>query len=193
MKKIIIVVISRFVKKIDLLYCYIRVRKNKTANHLFMKKTNALRILDRRKIPYKTLMYQYDEENLSVENIAMNNGLRVEKVFKTLLAKGDKNGVVVAVISGKSILDFKALAKISKNKKIALVPVKELLQTTGYIRGGCSPIGMKKPFPIFVDSDAEPFDEIYVNAGVRGLLVKLRVQDLLKVTNGILAEISRLE
>jgi len=155
-----------------------------------MKKTNALRLLDQKKIPYETLEYEYNEENLSVKKIAGDNYLEVDNVFKTLVAKGDKTGIIVAVISGSETLNLKALAKFSKNKKIALIPVKELLGITGYIRGGCSPIGMKKNFPIFIDAKAKDFEEIYVNAGMRGILVKLKIKDLLKVTNGTIFKIS---
>lgn len=155
-----------------------------------MKKTNALRLLGQKKIPYETLEYEYNEENLSVKKIAGDNFLEVDNVFKTLVAKGDKTGIIVAVVSGSESLNLKALAKVSKNKKIALIPVKELLGITGYIRGGCSPIGMKKNFPVFLDTRANDFEEIYVNAGVRGILVKLKVDDLLKATNGSIVDIS---
>ncbi len=144
-----------------------------------IKKTNALRILDRKKIAYETLSYEYNEENLSVKKIAENNYLNVDNVFKTLVVKGDKKGIIVAVISGQETLDLKKLAKESGNKKITLIAVKELLGLTGYIRGGCSPIGMKKNFPVFIDTKASQFDTIYVNAGMRGLLVKLKVDDLI--------------
>lgn len=155
-----------------------------------MKKTNALRLLDQKKIPYETLEYEYNEENLSVKKIAGDNFLKAENVFKTLVAKGDKNGVVVAVINGTQTLNLKSIAKVSGNKKISLIPVKNLLNLTGYIRGGCSPIGMKKLFPVFLDESATDFETIYVNAGMRGILVKLGPDDLLKITNGQLAQIS---
>ena len=155
-----------------------------------MKKTNALRLLDQKKIPYETLEYEYNEENLSVKKIAGDNLLKAENVFKTLVVKGDKNGVLVAVINGNQTLNLKSIARVSGNKKIALIPVKDLLNLTGYIRGGCSPIGMKKAFPVFLDESATDFETIYVNAGVRGILVKLEPDDLLKITNGQLAKIS---
>lgn len=155
-----------------------------------MKKTNALRILDQRKISYQTFEYKYDPDKLSSGQIVKQNGLQEGQVFKTLVAKGDKNGVVVAVVSGVRVLDLKALAKISGNKKINLIPVKELLSTVGYIRGGCSPLGMKKVFPVFIDRRAEEFKEILVNAGVRGLLMKLKVEDLLLATNGKIEDIA---
>lgn len=155
-----------------------------------MKKTNALRLLDQKKIPYETLEYEYNEGNLSVKKIAGDNFLKAKNIFKTLVAKGDKNGVLVAVINGNQTLNLKSIAKVSGNKKIALIPVKELLNLTGYIRGGCSPIGMKKPFPVFLDESANDFETIYVNAGMRGILVKLKPVDLLKITKGQLAQIS---
>ena len=147
-----------------------------------MKKTNAIRILDRAKIKYELIEYQYDPENLDVGHLAKSNGLDVRLVYKTLVAKGDKTGIVVAVIAGDSTLDFKKLAKASGNKKITLLAVKDLLTTTGYIRGGCSPIGMKKPFPVFLDAKAAQEPMIYVNAGIRGILVGLNPTELLKLT-----------
>lgn len=158
-----------------------------------MKKTNALRLLDQKKIPYETLEYEYNEENLSVKKIAGDNFLKAENVFKTLVAKGDKNGVLVAVINSNQKLSLKSIAKVSRNKKIALIPVKDLLNLTGYIRGGCSPIGMKKPFPVFLEESANDFETIYVNAGTRGILVKLKPDDLLKITNGQFAQIAEFD
>jgi len=155
-----------------------------------MKKTNAIRLLDQKKVKYEMLEYKYDEENLSVDKIAQKNGLSTPQVFKTLVAKGDKIGVVVAVIGGDKTLNFKPLAKASSNKKITLVPVKELLGLTGYIRGGCSPIGMKKKFPIFIDESATQFEELYLNAGVRGLFIKIKLGDLVKVTDGVVVAIT---
>lgn len=155
-----------------------------------MKKTNALRLLDQKKVKYEMLEYKYDAENLSVDKIAEANGLETPQVFKTLVAKGDKLGVVVAVIGGDKTLNFKLLAKASGNKKITLIPVKELLGLTGYIRGGCSPIGMKKNFPIFIDDSANDFDALYLNAGVRGLFIKIKLEDLMNVTNGMVTSIT---
>ena len=155
-----------------------------------MKKTNAIRLLDQKKVKYEMLEYEYDAENLSVDKIASENGLETPQVFKTLVAKGDKTGVVVAVVGGDKTLNFKSLAKASGNKKIALVPVKELLGLTGYIRGGCSPIGMKKNFPVFIDDSANEFEVLYLNAGVRGLFIKIKLKDLVKVTDGTIALIT---
>ncbi len=157
-----------------------------------VKKTNAIRLLDQRKIKYELVEYRYDPNNLDVQKLAKDNDLAVERVYKTLVAKGDKTGIVVAVIAGHTSLDFKDLAKASGNKKITLLPVKDLLANTGYIRGGCSPIGMKKAFPVFVDSCAETEEIIYINAGVRGVLIGVSPLDLQAVTNGVFVEIGRL-
>lgn len=136
-----------------------------------MSPTNAIRLLKAKKIEPVLLEYTYSEDDLSVEKIAKDNDLPVEQIFKTLVAKGDKTGVVVAVIAGNQSLNMKALAKASGNKKIALVPVKDIQALTGYVRGGCSPIGMKKNFPVFIDISASNFEKIYVNAGTRGWLM----------------------
>lgn len=154
-----------------------------------MKKTNALRLLDQRKIIYETVEYEYNEENLSVKKMAGDNFFIADNVFKTLVARGDKNGVLIAVINGNQTLNLKSLAKVSGNKKIALIQVKELLNLTGYIRGGCSPIGMKKNYPVFIDQSTLEFNNIYINAGIRGILVKLNPSDLLKITDGQLVQI----
>lgn len=154
------------------------------------KKTNALRRLDARKVQYETVEYQYDAEDLSVEHIAAENGLPLERIFKTLVAKGDKNGVAVAIVPGHKNLGFKALAQVSGNKKMTLVPVKEIQSLTGYIRGGCSPIGMKKDYPAYLDTSALAYDVIYVNAGQRGLLVGLSPEALQQVTGAVVGEIA---
>ncbi|MCO6491110.1 MAG: Cys-tRNA(Pro) deacylase [Phaeodactylibacter sp.] len=154
------------------------------------KKTNALRQLDARKVQYETVEYQYDAEDLSVEHIAAENGLLLERIFKTLVAKGDKNGVAVAIVPGHKNLDFKALARASGNKKMALIPVKDILVLTGYIRGGCSPIGMKKDYPAYLDTSALAYDVIYVNAGQRGLLVGLSPEALRQITGAVVGEIA---
>lgn len=149
-------------------------------------KTNAIRLLETAGITFDIINYTYDSDDLSVEKIADDNGLPLAQVFKTLVAKGDKTGVVVAVIAGDSTLNLKALAKVSGNRKMALLPLKELQKETGYIRGGCSPVGMKKSFPVFLDRHAEDFSKIYVNAGARGILMGLDPQALLHVTGGVL-------
>ena len=158
-----------------------------------MKKTNALRLLDQRKIIYETVEYEYNEENLSVKKMAGDNFFIADNVFKTLVARGDKNGVLIAVINGNQTLNLKSLAKVSGNKKIALIQVKELLNLTGYIRGGCSPIGMKKNYPVFIDQSTLEFNNIYINAGIRGILVKLNPSDLLKITDGQFVQITDID
>lgn len=156
-----------------------------------MKKTNALRLLDQAKISYECVSYQYDPQDLNVEKIAADNDLQVQAVFKTLVAKGPETGPIVAVIAGDQVLDLKALARASGNKKVKLFPIPDLEPTTGYIRGGCSPLGMKKPFPVFIDQAAEALGSIYVNAGVRGVLVKVPTDDLLRISRGQLVEIAQ--
>ncbi|MCB0572674.1 MAG: Cys-tRNA(Pro) deacylase [Phaeodactylibacter sp.] len=154
------------------------------------KKTNALRILDARKIPYETIEYEYETDGLSVEHIAQANSLPLERIYKTLVAKGDRQGVVVAVIPGHRSLSFKALALASGDKKITLAPVKDIQALTGYIRGGCSPVGMKKAYPVFIDSSALTHDRVFVNAGQRGLLACLSPQNLQEATGGVFVELS---
>ncbi len=144
-----------------------------------------MRILDRAKIKYETVPYTYDAENLDVGFIARENGLELETVFKTLVLKGDRNGVLVAVVAGNRSLNMKAAARLSGNKKIHLMPIKELEKNTGYIRGGCSPIGMKKKYPVLLDKTAESFPLIYINAGTRGLLLGLPPEELIKVSDAL--------
>ena len=155
-----------------------------------MKKTNALRILDQHKATYRLVEYCYDENKLSVQEIAKQNDLQIERVFKTLVIKGDKTGVLVALIPGHKQLHFKSIAKISGNKKTTTVAVKDLEALTGYIRGGCSPIGMKKKFPVFIDQSALDQEIIYVNAGKRGLLFEIQAVVLQEITDGKVAEIA---
>ena len=147
-------------------------------------KTNAIRILEAASVSYQTLSYTYTEDDLSLEKIAEDNQFKIGQVFKTLVAKGDKTGVVVAVIAGDSMLDLKALATLSGNKKMTLLPVKELQKETGYIRGGCSPVGMKRAFPVFLEEKAKEYDKIYVNAGARGLLISVAPEELIRLTKG---------
>jgi Cys-tRNA(Pro)/Cys-tRNA(Cys) deacylase len=146
-----------------------------------MKKTNAVRLLDREGVAYELIEYAYDEADLSAPQIAAENNLPVEAVYKTLVLKGDRNGPLVAVIPGDRSLDMKALAKASGNKKVAMVPVKDIPGLTGYIRGGCSPLGMKKDFPVFLEASALDLPQILVNAGQRGLLMKLQPEALQRV------------
>lgn len=145
-----------------------------------IKKTNAARILDSLKIDYSLVPYVVDENDLSAVHVAEQLQEPIEQVFKTLVLKGDKTGHFVCVIPGADEVDLKLAAKVSGNKNCDLIPMKEVLPTTGYIRGGCSPIGMKKPFPTFIHSTAFNYDYIYVSAGIRGLQIKINPTDLTK-------------
>lgn len=133
-----------------------------------MIKTNAMRLLEQAEIPYKAMEYEVDENNLAGEHVAELIGMPPEQVFKTLVAKGEKKGIVVFCIPVNLELNLKKAATVIGDKKIEMLHVKDLLITTGYIRGGCSPIGMKKKFPTYMDETAILFDEITVSAGVRG-------------------------
>jgi len=145
-----------------------------------MKKTNASRILDKLKIPYEILEYEVDEQDLGAENAARKMGQSLKQVFKTLVIRGDRTGILVACIPGGVELNLKALASISGNKKIAMVHLKEIKSLTGYIRGGVSPLGMKKNYPTYIDESAFQFPFIIFSAGVRGLQLKVNPHDLLK-------------
>ncbi len=147
-----------------------------------MKKTNAARLLDAKTIQYEIAEYEVDESDLSAISLAKKIGQDVERIFKTLVLRGDKTGVFVCVIPGNAEVDLKKAAKVSGNKNCAMVQQKELLPLTGYIRGGCSPIGMKKPFPTFIHETCILFDHIFVSAGQRGLQFKINPDDLIKVT-----------
>ena len=133
--------------------------------------------------------YEVDENDLSATHVAEQLGENVEQVFKTLILHGDKSGYFVCVIPGADEVDLKKAAKVSGNKKCEMIPVKELLPLTGYIRGGCSPIGMKKHFPTYIHLSAENFENIYVSAGQRGLQVLLAPADLVRETNASLADL----
>lgn len=156
-----------------------------------MKKTNAARILDGLGIKYSLHTYEYDESDLSAGNAASKIGLPPEKVFKTLAAVGDKTGVIMACIPADSELDLKALAAVSGNKKTDMLPLKDVLPTTGYMRGGVSPIGAKKNFPVFIDESALKFDFISVSAGHRGCQMFIAPADLIKAANASTAALAR--
>lgn len=144
-----------------------------------IEKTNAARLLDRAKIAYRLIPYEVDESDLAATHVAEQLGEDIACVFKTLVLKGDRTGHFVCVIPGDREVDLKAAARHSGNKKCDLIPMKELLSTTGYIRGGCSPIGLKKPFPIFIHTSATDFEQIYISAGVRGLQIQIAPNDLI--------------
>lgn len=145
-----------------------------------INKTNVARLLDKAQVPYELIPYEVDENDLSAVHVAASLGEDIEQVFKTLVLRGDKTGYFVCVIPGEHEVDLKMAAKASGNKKCEMLPLKELLPTTGYIRGGCSPIGMKKHFPIYIHETCLSFPYIYVSAGVRGLQIKLAPQDLIR-------------
>lgn len=147
-----------------------------------IEKTNAARLLDKAGIPYDLIPYTVDESNLAAEHVAEELGENIEQVFKTLVLRGDRNGLFVCVIPGNFEVDLKVAAKISGNKNCDLIPMKELLPLTGYIRGGCSPIGMKKPYPTFIHESALLYDHIYISAGVRGLQFRISPKHLLDYT-----------
>ena len=154
-----------------------------------INKTNAARLLDKAKIKYELVPYEVDENDLAAPHIATQLGEDIRQVFKTLVLKGDKTGHFVCVVPGDAEVDLKKAAKVSGNKKVDLIPMKELLPTTGYIRGGCSPVGMKKVFPTYFHSTCMDFDYIYVSAGVRGLQLKIAPADLVKYVRASVAEI----
>jgi Cys-tRNA(Pro)/Cys-tRNA(Cys) deacylase len=154
-------------------------------------KTNAMRLLDSLGIPYEAREYEVDEEDLSAESVARKIGLPEEQVFKTLVARGDTNGVAMAVIPANTELDLKALARATGDKKIDTVPLKELLGLTGYIRGGVTALAAKKEFPVVMDELAQLFDVVSVSAGVRGIQLLLAPQDYIRAAKGKFAAISR--
>lgn len=142
-------------------------------------KTNAARLLDAAGIAYELIPYSYTEDDLSVQHVAAELGEDIAQVFKTLVLRGDRNGLFVCVIPGDFEVDLKLAAKISGNKSCAMLHMKELLPNTGYIRGGCSPIGMKKPLPTFIHESALLYDHIYISAGTRGLQFRINPEDLI--------------
>ena len=153
------------------------------------EKTNAARLLDKAGIAYQLVPYTVDENNLSASHIAEQLDEPVGQVFKTLVLSGDRTGYFVCVVPGDSEVDLKAAAKVSGNKKCDLIPMKDLLGVTGYIRGGCSPVGMKKHFPTYFHSTAIGFDTIYVSAGVRGLQFRIDPGALIKYLRATTADI----
>ena len=151
--------------------------------------TNAARLLDRAKIKYELVPYIVDENNLAANHIAEQLNEDIRQVFKTLVLHGDRTGYFVCVIPGNDEVDLKKAAKVSGNKKADLIPMKELLPVTGYIRGGCSPIGMKKAFPTFFHLTCKDFDYIYVSAGVRGLQLKISAENLVEYVGAEIADL----
>lgn len=154
-------------------------------------KTNAARLLDGLKITYELREYPVDIDDLGAENVAAKVGMPLEQVFKTLVTRGDKTGVLMACIPGAAELDLKALAVISGNKKVEMVPLKEVQGLTGYLRGGVSPLGAKKKYPVYIDSSAAKHERIAVSAGIRGCQLLLEPDSLAQAAGAVLAIISR--
>jgi len=154
-----------------------------------MTKTNAARLLDKQGIDYELMEYQVDETDLSATTVAAKLKLNITLVFKTLVLRGDKTGVFVVVIPGGDELDLKKAAKVSGNKSAALVPMKDILELTGYIRGGCSPLGMKKKYPIYIHESCMQFPFIFISAGMRGLQLKITPKDIIASTSGLVCEL----
>jgi len=154
-------------------------------------KTNATRILDGLGIPYEVRDYDVDPEHVSAETVAGKIGMPPEQVFKTLVARGDRNGVCLAVIPGNCELDLKALAKATGDRKIELVPLKEVQPLTGYIRGGVTALACKKEYPVYLDETVILFDKISVSAGIRGSQIILSPDDYVRAVNATIVEIGR--
>jgi len=144
-----------------------------------INKTNAVRLLEKAGISYRLIPYEVDEADLSAVHVAESLGEDVGQVFKTLLLKGDKSGYFVCIIPGDKELDLKLAARVSGNKNCAMIPMKDLLPVTGYIRGACSPLGMKKQFPTYIHDSCLTYPHIYVSAGVRGLQIEVAPNELI--------------
>ena len=143
-------------------------------------KTNVVRLLETAHIPFATHEYEYDENDLAAQHVADALGQDINRVFKTLVLRGERTGLFVCVVPGNSEVNLKKAAAAAGDKKAEMIAMKELLPLTGYIRGGCSPIGMKKPFPTFLHTTALDYDKIYVSAGVRGLQLEISPEDLIR-------------
>lgn len=152
-------------------------------------KTNAARLLDKARIPYRLIPYTVDEQHLDALHVAAELGENPKSVYKTLILVGDRTGHLVCVIPGNREIDLKKAAKVSGNKKVEMLHMKELLPLTGYIRGGCSPIGMKKPFPTYFQQEIADLQEVYVSAGMRGLQFAIAPEAIVKYVGGTLCDI----
>lgn len=155
-----------------------------------INKTNAARLLDREKVAYELIPYLFDEKDLAASHVAEQLGEPLEQVFKTLVLRGDRGGILVCVVPGDEEVDLKAAARASGNKSVEMIPMKELLPTTGYVRGGCSPLGMKKAFPTFIHSSCLRFETVYVSAGIRGLQIRIAPADLIRLTRATVADLT---
>lgn len=154
-------------------------------------KTNAARILDRLNIPYTVLTYEVDPDDLAADSTAEKLGLSPQEVFKTLVVRGQRHGICLAVIPAHTQLNLKALASLTDDRKVETVALKEVQPLTGYIRGGVTALGCKKPYPVYVDASIEQFDQIAVSAGKRGLMLQLAPQDYLKAVAGTTGAIAQ--
>lgn len=152
-------------------------------------KTNVARLLDKAKVTYELIPYEFDENDLAATHVAEALGQDINQVFKTIVLRGDRNGHLVCVVPGNCEVDLKKAAKASGNKKVEPLAMKDLLPTTGYIRGGCSPIGMKKHFPTYFHETALLYPQIYVSAGQRGLQIRISPADLIRESRGEIADI----
>ncbi len=161
-------------------------KKDKSAGSI---KTNVARLLDQAKIPYELVTYEVDESDLAATHIAEQLGEDIKRVFKTLVLRGERNGLMVCVVPGDATVDLKKAAKAAGDKKVEMIAMKELLPLTGYIRGGCSPIGMKKPYPTYFHSTALDFDSIYVSAGQRGLQLHIDPRQLINYVGAQVADL----
>ncbi len=159
------------------------------SKHPKINKTNVARLLDKAGVKYELVPYEVDENDLSATHVASELGENIEQVFKTIVLEGDKTGFFVCCLPGDYEINLKMAAKVSGNKKCEPLPLKQLLPTTGYIRGGCCPIGMKKPFPTFIHETAKDFPFIYVSAGQRGLQIKVSPLDLARESHAEFAKL----
>jgi Cys-tRNA(Pro)/Cys-tRNA(Cys) deacylase len=156
-----------------------------------INKTNAARLLERQGVPFELRAYEVDPDDLAAETVARKIGMPAEQVFKTLVARGDKHGVCLAVVPGDCALDLKALARATGDKKIDTVPLKEVEPLTGYIRGGVTALGCKKPYPVYLDETAQLFDLISISAGLRGLQILIAPDDYIRVVDARVAPIAK--
>ncbi len=154
-------------------------------------KTNAIRQLESLGIPHEVREYDVDEEHMDAESVAQMIGLPSEQVFKTLVARGDRNGVCLAVVPGNAEMDPRALARLTGNRRIEMVPTKDVQPLTGYVRGGVTALGLKRDFPVFVDQTIQQFDVVSISAGIRGAQILLAPADYLRVVKATLGQISR--
>ena len=152
-------------------------------------KTNAVRLLETAHIPFATREYEYDENDLAAQHVAEALGQDINRVFKTLVLRGERTGLFVCVVPGNCEVNLKKAAAAAGDKKAEMIAMKELLPLTGYIRGGCSPVGMKKPYPTFFHTTALDFDKIYVSAGMRGLQLEIAPRDLIDSTGATVTDL----